>query len=70
MVIVIYTFLLLGCSAVLSVVTFLVGRCGRRLPIDGMLPPVVHSARFDSGDECECRGSVAGSSGPRWPHAS
>jgi len=46
MVIVIYTFLLLGCSIALSVVTFLVGRCGRKLPIDNALPRVVRSIRF------------------------
>jgi hypothetical protein len=46
MVTVMYTFLFLGCSIALSVVAFLVGRCGRKLPIDGALPRVVHSVRF------------------------
>lgn len=68
MVIVMYTLLLLGCSTVLSAVTFLVGRCGRRLPIDGMLPRVVQSARFDSEDGCP--GTLSGSSRPEWPHVS
>jgi hypothetical protein len=68
MVIVIYTLLLLGCSAVLSAVTFLVGRCGRRLPIDDMLPRVVHSARFAPEDDC--LRTVSDDAGPRWPRAS
>jgi hypothetical protein len=63
--IVIYTLLLLGCSVVLSAVTFLVGRCGRRLPIDGTLPRIVHSARFDSADNGS--GTCSGSAGPQWP---
>lgn len=46
MVTVMYTFLFLGCSVALSVVAFLVGRCGRKLPIDGALPRVVRSVRF------------------------
>ena len=62
MFIVIYTLLLLGCSTVLSVVAFLVGRCGRRLPVDDMLPRVVRSARFGSEDP--------GTARPRWPHPS
>jgi hypothetical protein len=66
MVIVIYTLLLLGCSAVLSAVSFLAGRCGRRLPIDGLLPRVVHSARFDPPDDCPDTG--AASARPKWPH--
>jgi hypothetical protein len=36
----------LACSAAMSILAFMVGRCGRKLPIDGMLPRVVHSARF------------------------
>ena len=68
MVIVMYTLLLLGCSTVLSVVTFLVGRCGRRLPIDDMLPRVVQSARFGSEDHCSR--TISGDSCPRWPRAS
>ena len=38
----------LACSAAVSILAFMVGRCGRKLPIDGMLPRVVHSARFSS----------------------
>jgi hypothetical protein len=35
-----------ACSAAISTLAFMVGRCGRKLPIDGTLPRVVHSARF------------------------
>jgi len=31
----------------MSILAFMVGRCGRKLPIDGMLPRVVYSARFN-----------------------
>jgi hypothetical protein len=51
MVTVMYIFLFLGCSIALSVVAFLVGRCGRKLPIDGALPRVVHSVRFRSDND-------------------
>jgi hypothetical protein len=36
------------CSAMMSILAFMIGRCARRLPIDGMLPRVVHSARFST----------------------
>jgi hypothetical protein len=36
----------LACSAAMSILAFMIGRCSRKLPIDGMLPRVVHSARF------------------------
>jgi hypothetical protein len=36
----------LACSAAMSFLAFMIGRCGRKLPIDGMLPRVVHGARF------------------------
>ena len=36
----------LACSATMSILAFMVGRCVRKLPIDGMLPRVAHSARF------------------------
>jgi hypothetical protein len=35
-----------ACSTAMSILAFLVGRCGRKLPIDGALPLVVHSTRF------------------------
>jgi hypothetical protein len=64
----IYAFFTIACSISLSAVAFLVGRCGRRLPIDGMLPRVVHSARFGPQDEPEH--AAAGTQGPGWPHVS
>jgi hypothetical protein len=70
MVIVIYTVLLLSCSAVMSAVAFLVGRCGRRLPIDDMLPRVVRRARFDAEDGWSPNAASAPAAAPRWPHAS
>jgi hypothetical protein len=36
----------LACSTATSILAFMVGRCGRKLPVDGMLPRVVQSARF------------------------
>jgi hypothetical protein len=36
----------LVCSAVMSALAFMIGRCARKLPIDGMLPRVVLGARF------------------------
>jgi hypothetical protein len=63
---VVITFFALACSTAMSIVAFMVGRCGRRLPIDGMLPRVVHSAR--SGPEKDGR-PYAGTREPRWPHA-
>jgi hypothetical protein len=41
----------LACSAATSILGFMVGRCGTKLPIDGMLPRVVHSTRFDPGND-------------------
>jgi hypothetical protein len=38
--------LALACATAMSILAFMVGRCGRKLPIDGALPSVVHSARF------------------------
>jgi hypothetical protein len=40
------TLIALACSTVMSILAFMIGRCGRKLPIDGMLPRVVCSARF------------------------
>ncbi|MBO0806209.1 MAG: hypothetical protein J2P25_24440 [Nocardiopsaceae bacterium] len=42
------TFLALAGSTGMSILAFMVGRCGRKLPIDEMLPHVVRSARFGS----------------------
>lgn len=41
----------LACATAMSVLAFLIGRCGRKLPIDGMLPRVVYSARFSPGPD-------------------
>ena len=51
MIMVVYTLFTVTCSIVMSSIAFLVGRCSRRLPVDGMLPRVVHSARFDAMEE-------------------
>jgi hypothetical protein len=40
----------LACSTAMTILAFMVGRCGRKLPVDGMLPRVVHSARFSPED--------------------
>lgn len=45
------TLVALVCTAFMSILAFMVGRCGRKLPIDGMLPRVVHSARFRPEDD-------------------
>jgi hypothetical protein len=45
------TLFALACATTMSILAFMVGRCGRKLPIDGMLPRVVHSARFNSEKE-------------------
>jgi hypothetical protein len=36
----------LPCSTAMSILAFMIGRCARKLPIDEMLPFVVHSTRF------------------------
>ncbi len=56
----------LACSATMSTLAFMVGRCGRRLPIDGMLPRVVCSARF-SHDKERPRPAPEATT-PGWPH--
>ena len=56
----------LACSTAMSILAFMVGRCGRKLPIDGMLPRVVHSARF-SPDKDRPR-PVPEPARPDWPH--
>lgn len=38
----------LASSAATNVLAFMIGRCARKLPIDGTLPRVIHSARFIS----------------------
>jgi hypothetical protein len=45
----IYLLFAFVCSLAMSSVAFMVGRCGRRLPIDSVLPRTVHGARW--GDD-------------------
>jgi hypothetical protein len=63
---VIIIFFALACSGVMSVIAFMAGRCGRRLPIDGMLPRVVHSARF--GQEKDGPPPMPEPMEHSWPH--
>jgi hypothetical protein len=44
---VIIIFFALACSAAMSILAFMIGRFGRKLPIDGMLPRVVRSPDAD-----------------------
>jgi hypothetical protein len=57
----------LACSAVMSILAFMIGRCGRRMPIDGILPRVVHSTRL-SPEKDQPR-PVQEPARPSWPHA-
>jgi hypothetical protein len=57
----------LACSIATSILAFMVGRCGRKLPIDGMLPLVVHSARL-SPEEDRPRPAPEPAT-PSWPYA-
>jgi hypothetical protein len=57
----------LACSTAVGVLAFMVGRCGRKLPIDGMLPRVVHSARFPH--EKDRPRHAPEPSRPGWPQA-
>ena len=57
----------LACATATSVLAFIVGRCGRRLPIDGVLPRVVQSARFCP--EKDWTRSAQEPTGPSWPNA-
>lgn len=47
-------FFALACSTAMSILAFMIGRCGRKLPVDGMLPRVVHSARFNPDQDRPC----------------
>jgi hypothetical protein len=57
----------LACSTAMSILAFMVGRCGRKLPIDGMLPRVVHSARFSP--EKDGPHPAPEPARPSWPYA-
>jgi hypothetical protein len=45
----------------------MIGRCGRKLPIDEMLPRVVHSARFSPEQDRPRPASEPAR--PSWPYA-
>jgi hypothetical protein len=55
----------LACAIAMSVLAFMIGRCGRKLPIDGMLPRVVYSARFSP--ECDRPPPGPEPARPSWP---
>lgn len=61
------TLLALACATATSILAFIVGRCGRKLPIDGALPRVVHSARFSP--EKDWTRPAPEPTGPSWPNA-
>jgi hypothetical protein len=54
-------------STAMSILAFMAGRCGRKLPIDGMLTRVVYSARFSP--EKDGPRLVPEPARPNWPHA-
>jgi hypothetical protein len=57
----------LACATATSVLAFMVGRCGRKLPIDEMLPRVVYRARF--GPEADQPPPAREPARPGWPPA-
>jgi hypothetical protein len=57
----------LACSTAMSIIAFMAGRCGRKLPIDGVLPRVVHSTRFNPGPHRQHPAPEP--ERPDWPHA-
>jgi hypothetical protein len=61
------TLIALTCSTAMSILAFMVGRCARKLPVDGMLPRVVHSARFSSDKDRARSAPEPAESG--WSHA-
>lgn len=62
------TLFALASSTAMSILAFMIGRCARRLPIDGMLPRVVYSARFPP--ERDRSHPAPESPRPDWPQAS
>jgi hypothetical protein len=54
-------------STAMSILAFMIGRCARRLPIDGMLPRVVRAARF--GPKTDSPGHERALAKPGWPEA-
>jgi hypothetical protein len=63
----IITLFALMCSTAMTTLAFMIGRCGRKLPIDGMLPRVVYSARFTP--EKDSARPAPESATPSSPHA-
>jgi hypothetical protein len=61
------TLLALACAAAMSILAFMIGRCSRKLPIDGMLPRVVHTARFSP--EKDTPRHAPEPARPSWPQA-
>jgi hypothetical protein len=57
----------LACSTAMSILAFMIGRCGRKLPVDGMLPRVVYSARFSP--EADRPHHAPEPARPDWPNA-
>ena len=55
----------IACSTAMSLLAFMVGRCGRKLPIDGMLPRIAYSARFSPEDGPRLPDPTR----PNWPNA-
>jgi hypothetical protein len=63
----VFTLITLASSASMSTLAFMIGRCGRKLPIDGMLPRVVYSARFSA--QANRPLPAPESASPIWPSA-
>jgi hypothetical protein len=55
------------CATATSILAFIVGRCGRKLPIDGALPRAVYSSRFSP--EKDTPQPASKHPGPTWPAA-
>jgi hypothetical protein len=57
----------LACSTAMSILAFMVGRCGRKLPIDEMLPRVAFGPRFSP--EADRPHPCPNPRDTNWPHA-
>jgi hypothetical protein len=56
-----------ACATAMSVLAFMVGRCGRKLPIDDALPRIVHSTRFSP--DIDRPHPAPEPARPNWPNA-
>jgi hypothetical protein len=54
------------CSTAMCILAFMIGRCARKLPVDGTLPRVVHSARFSP--EIDRPDRAPEPARPSWPY--